>query len=166
MQSELQTAAKRFTGLAEEFCKIVDSAERMTVPVFLAELNRNLPHLYGAGVRLPEVEKEDFEPTPPFDHHKVWQPLYKFLQDKLGSEEQYWEVFDPTEKEEAIPHSLADDIADIYCDLKRGFAVLEARGPLVNAVWEWQFGFWSHWGQHAVSALRAIHHIRAKLIDE
>ena len=166
MQSELHTAAKRFTGLAEEFCRIVDSAQGMTVPALLAEMNRNLPHLYGAGVRLPEVMAEDFEPSPRFDTNKVWTPLYRLLQEKLGSIDLYSEVFDPTEKEEAIPHSLADDIADIYCDLKKGFAVLEARGPLVNAIWEWRFGFWSHWGQHATSALRAIHYIRAKLIDE
>lgn len=166
MQSEQQTAFKRFSGLAEEFCRIVDSAREMTIPEFLAELARNIPHLYGAGARLDDVEKENFEPKPPFAYVLAWQPLYDFLKEKLGSTGEYLEVFNPIEKEEAIPHSLADDLADIYCDLKRGFAVLEAGGPPVNAIWEWHFGFWYHWGEHAVSALRAIHYIRVKMAFE
>jgi hypothetical protein len=38
--------------------------------------------------------------------------------------------------------SLADDIADIYRDLKKGFALLGSRD---GAVWEWRHGFEHHW---------------------
>jgi len=46
---------------------------------------------------------------------------------KFGKYTQYWEVFDPYEqgKVEAINGCLADDIADIYCDVKEGLLAWE-----------------------------------------
>jgi len=37
----------------------------------------------------------------------------------------YWEVFDPTEKEQPVFGSLAIDIAEIYLDLKDALRLLE-----------------------------------------
>jgi len=67
-------------------------------------------------------------------------------------------VFDPTKDSEAISGSLADDIADIYRDLKKGLELKETypRQPEA-AIWQWRFGFYSHWGKHAMDALLAIH---------
>ena len=68
----------------------------------------------------------------------------------------YWQVFDPTKDSEAIYGSLADDIADIYRDLKEGLDDIHlARAE--DIIWEWRLGFSSHWGKHAIDALRTIH---------
>ena len=45
------------------------------------------------------------------------------LKGKLGDWDLYHQVFDPTQDDEA---SLADDIADIYSDLKEGLAFVQA----------------------------------------
>jgi hypothetical protein len=67
----------------------------------------------------------------------------------------YWEVFDPRKDEKAIRASLADDIADIYRDLERGSNCLKENPA--EAIFHWRFGFYSHWGSHAVNALRITH---------
>jgi hypothetical protein len=66
-------------------------------------------------------------------------------------------MFDPYEGEMPVVASLADDIADIYRDLKKGFALLDAGGSRDRAVWEWRHGFEHHWGRHAAHALYAVY---------
>jgi hypothetical protein len=70
----------------------------------------------------------------------------------------YWDVFAPLNEEdtESVFNSLADDLADIYRDLKRGL-LLYNQGHIVEAIWEWRFNFDIHWGTHLVGAQRAIH---------
>jgi hypothetical protein len=62
--------------------------------------------------------------------------------------------------EAPVTGSLADDLADIYCDLWRG-RELWAQGQFGAAVWEWRFRFESHWGVHVTGALRAIRTLAA-----
>ena len=44
----------------------------------------------------------------------------------------------------------------------RTSSVLAEGAPEGDVVWEWRFGFYSHWGRHATEALRALH---ARLAD-
>ncbi|MDF2697718.1 MAG: hypothetical protein K0S65_6101, partial [Labilithrix sp.] len=68
----------------------------------------------------------------------------------------YWEVFDPYQHEDLVAGSLSDDVLDTYRDVRRGFWFWE-QNEVANAVWEWRFHFQSHWGDHAIDALRALH---------
>ncbi len=69
----------------------------------------------------------------------------------------YWEVIDPLETPaENGVGSLSDDIGDIYRDVVSGLVEFEA-GRSAEAQWEWSFNFESHWGEHATSAMRALH---------
>ena len=47
-------------------------------------------------------------------------------------------------------------LADIYRDVHEGLVLWEMARP-EQAVWEWRFGYWSHWGAHLVEALSAIY---------
>ena len=51
---------------------------------------------------------------------------------------------------------LADDLADIWRDLKPGLE-LYAGNERVKAAAEWKFGFETHWGRHATAALYVLH---------
>ena len=73
----------------------------------------------------------------------------------------YWEVFDPFTKEEAVCADLVEDLSEIAADLQSGMREFEA-GRTGNAVFEWKFGLNSHWGNHVVDALRALHAIRIR----
>lgn len=64
--------------------------------------------------------------------------------------------FTPSNLEDKhVMGDLADDILDIYCDLKEGLA-LHDRGHEGLAAWTWRFSFHSHWAKHAADALHAL----------
>jgi hypothetical protein len=50
--------------------------------------------------------------------------------------------------------SLADDLTDIYCELKHGLNMFDAEPEL--AVKGWVNGFEFHWGQHLTDAQRHL----------
>lgn len=60
--------------------------------------------------------------------------------EKLGDWDPYCQLFDPTEDSEAIHGTLADDIADIYRDLRDGLVFREAQQglPDEDALWTWR----------------------------
>lgn len=88
------------------------------------------------------------------------------LKAKLGEWDLYWEVFDPTKDSEAIRGSLADDIADVYRDIKEGLGCQDLDLALQgDAIWEWRVGFYSHWGKHAIDALRTIHFLLENVLS-
>jgi hypothetical protein len=89
-----------------------------------------------------------------------WSTLYHSLKEKLGELDLYWQVFNPMRDKEAIRGSLTDDIADIYRDLKEGILLNQTRqAPVEEIGFDWRFGFYSHWGKHAMDSMRTIHHI-------
>ncbi len=70
----------------------------------------------------------------------------------------YSEIFDPipVQAEEPVTGSLRDDLSSIYCDVKKGFILLDA-GYEQDAVKQWIINMQIHWGGHATSAIRALH---------
>lgn len=101
---------------------------------------------------------------PPADRlgTEAWMALYRALGAFLAGRNHYAEVFDPFAEppEEAVTGSLADDLADIYNDLGDGLAKWR-RGESAAALWAWRVLFTAHWGEHAASALRALHALAA-----
>lgn len=83
----------------------------------------------------------------------------------------YSEQFDPLTvppAEDATIGDIADDISDIFADVRKGLYYFD-RGQFSDAAWEWSFGFQIHWGRHAVCAIRALHawlaeHCRERLV--
>ena len=68
-------------------------------------------------------------------------------------------VFDPLKSppEDPVAGSPADDLADIWFDVKRGLLIFEAKGEaaLADVQWSWKFSFETHWGRHATGAMAA-----------
>jgi hypothetical protein len=83
--------------------------------------------------------------------------MYDALTEKFEKWDKYWEIFDPTQQEEPVSGSLADDLTDIFRDLQKGLAISERGASVSEVLWEWRFSFKFHWGRHAMDALRAIH---------
>ena len=150
-------AAKRFGLIAQRFCALVDSVPRLDRKELLFQFYRILPQLISEATGLPDVElADDVACSKSRLSHEQWTQLYDRLKETLGDWDLYWQVFDPTKDNEAIYGSLADDIADIYRDLKEGLDDIHlARAE--DIIWEWRLGFSSHWGKHAIDALRTIH---------
>ena len=158
--TEATEAALRFRDLADCYCALVDgsTADRSEL---LVRIYRLLPELISSAIRLPQVELSEESAArgvPEAMNHEAWERLYHRLQEELGDWDVYRQVFNPVRDTEAIPGSLADDIADVYRDLNKGVALLKrAQSEPEEAIWEWRIGFDSHWGKHAIDMLRAIH---------
>jgi hypothetical protein len=158
----------RFRRAAECFCRLLESppgdADRWVEDVLAA-----LARLYACGHALPTFGVSDDGPDlrEMFQvDDEEWRRVYDLVHDTLGPQYTYWAYFDPSEprdsKEKPIFHDLGDDLADIYRDIKPGLRAWDAglETYLRDIVFGWKFPlFSSHWGVHAVSAMRALHPI-------
>ena len=96
-------------------------------------------------------------------HSAKWRTVCFALGKQIGPRwNSYQEVFDPyaVPPENPVTGSLADDLSDILLDLEDG-EQLWLQGEFAAAVWDWRFGFESHWGEHVTGALRAIRTLAA-----
>ncbi|WP_440224250.1 DUF5063 domain-containing protein [Dokdonella sp. MW10] len=101
---------------------------------------------------LPELF--DDEDAPRLEH-KQWVAVYQRLSSLPFN---YYATFaEPSilESPEPVTGDLADDLADVWRDLRAGLALYD-KGNGAAAAWEWRESFRSHWGRHATSALYAI----------
>jgi len=73
----------------------------------------------------------------------------------------YSEVFETlvVPPESPVTGDLVDDLADIYSDTVSSLRAYQS-GNVKEAVWNWEFNFHSHWGEHATSAIRCLYWYR------
>lgn len=169
-------ALSAFADLATEYCDLVETYDQGTPATLRLRMLDLIPRLYAAGLTLPSTDvlyAEDAPDSELDDDEAVGpkQPdpdrlapgprraLYDGLSEFFGDVNHYREIFDPWEPAEGdseVRGSLADDLADIYLDLKCGLLKWnrEQTGP---ALWQWRFGLENHWGEHATGAIRALH---------
>ena len=157
-----------FKTAAERYCALFESepadANRWVEAVLCA-----LAQVYAVAHCLPDFGLTDGAPDIPDSldvTREDWRSLFGFVQRVLGKQDIYWAYFDPSEpsnfREQPICHSLADDLADIYRDIKPGLRAWETGNDAYfeTIVFDWKTpSFGSHWGAHAVSAMRALHPI-------
>jgi hypothetical protein len=161
-QTDIESAFREFSFVASQFCALVDSAPSLDRVEFLSRIYDVLPQLIHRGIVLPAVSPSDVDDRKEIKRTRMkqeeWGQLYESLKEKLGDWNLYWQVFDPTKDSEAIHGSLADDIADIYRDSKEGLGLQDPDLALQrDVVWGWRFGYYSHWGRHAINALYTAH---------
>jgi hypothetical protein len=132
-------AVEDFRRLAAEYCALVEQPPRI---VELQEaLLDILPRLYLAGSALPLVEPETEDLLPDRPASSELLAVMEGLQEVLG---QGLSI-------------IADDLVDIWKDLKQGLLALESGSPEADVVFSWSHDFISHWGRHALKALAAVH---------
>ena len=143
-----------FYKIAVDFCKYVNDNEisESSVDVLISYLMK----LYLFALKLPDMEPDSDESERSVI--KVSIPIQ--VNDNFQT--MYWEVFNPLEEDEPVCGYLVDDLNDIINDIQRGIHEYES-GRTGNAVFEWKNGLDSHWGNHAIDAIRALHAIRCGL---
>lgn len=150
MKRETLGRIEKFTALAEQFRALVGGASGVASARLRRDLVRSLAGLCSAALDLPEAERSDRE-------HTRAQP--RTLAVSFGKDDNYREVFNAYEEDEPVVGSLIDDLQDIDHDLACGLVIARggAEDDLRDAAWEWRMGYFSHWGEHATSALRALY---------
>ena len=171
---EWRPLADRVAGNARDFLDGVtavargESAEE-TVPLLLLETAQMM--LAGAqlGASKDVILRGNAEPDIGADPDVALDELRTGLAARLGTCDDYAEIFDPYADTQAAPFRLSDDLAAVAADLVHGLKHHEA-GRVAEALWWWQYSYVNHWGTHGGAAMRDLHavvaHARLDVAEE
>jgi hypothetical protein len=161
-QKEIDLRTESFAGIATEFCKWIEHPRSYNSKA-LYELRYHLLRLHLEVLEVPIL----FSAEETVD--SIGQTEWKRVRDQLQGLpfNAYWKIFEPfKDGETPVYCELADDLADIYRDIKEGL-ILYDQGKMDEAAWEWRFNFEIHWGKHLVGAQYAIHeYLSKRYMDE
>ena len=149
--------------VANEFCSFLERSDEMESADFLSRLQKMLPLLYLKASLLPKFE---FEADDDLEKY-VTEVEYNLIQQKIlahtGAGDDYQEVFIPGMQfsESALTSSIAENVADVYQDMKDLIMSFRTMNDEVmeQALWESQSNFAQVWGQKLVNCLRAVHNL-------
>jgi hypothetical protein len=160
-------AAHAFVSVAQRYCVLLEHPIRDR-DAWLADVLGTLATLYAAAPVLREMAvpehaeakhiPEEFRLT-----NDEWTSLYAHLKNTLGENALYAAHFNPVSAaagDEIGQGDLADDLADIYRDIKPGLVAWNTGDDafLEDVMHQWlEQGLVHHWGRHAVNAMRALH---------
>jgi len=150
-----------FVAVANEYCKYAEHAGELKGDEILKILQRLLPLMYLKASLLPDLEPFFKDENEKFVTEADWFRIHDILKEKFGTANDYLELFDEKfiESETPVPSSLAENMADIYQDMK-DFLLLYQTGTqevMNDAIWECRLNFENIWGQKLVNAMKAIH---------
>ena len=165
----MDSALQAFAAEARNYCAWAVSIEEGDQGA--AAALRRIVGLYQAALHLPSASVDGTQDNPVEFVGTDERELVRVGCARLPLR-YYSEQFDPLSvpsTEEPTIGDIADDIADIFHDVREGLWYFD-RGQVRDAAWEWAFGFQSHWGRHAACAIRALHaylaeHCRERLVD-
>ena len=149
---EMMRAAVDYCSLIEQ----VDDNEKEVLP----SLIKLLPRLH-AGIAALASEKDEDCYVNEADLDARFE-LFSRLRQLLGDRDSYWLEYDVRGNEECKSGSLADDLTDIYCELKSGLLSLEEnlKNP-DEAIDGWRCGYKVHWGKHLVDAEKHLYDLES-----
>jgi hypothetical protein len=151
-------AENRFAESVTDFCRMVEG--------YAAFEGDGKTWLHQIGNLLLELEKR-IQPllrstTSDTDYSMLQDlearfALYQRLKSFLGPFDDYWSEGDLEAGDGLKTGSLADDITDVYFDLKRGLT-LHVAGPEheAQALSMWVFSYRIHWEQHLRDATKQL----------
>lgn len=150
-----------FVAVANEYCRYAEHASELKGEELLNILQRLLPLLYLKASFLPVLNPVFEDGNEKFVTEPDWTLILDAFKIRFGTANDYLEIFDDriNEAEGPFVSSLAENMADIYQDLKN-FLLLYQTGTMEvmnDALWECRMNFENYWGQKLVNALRAIH---------
>ena len=148
---------KQMVDVARAYCELIERTAVSKPPDdWLADVAALLPRINAAVVELDTEPTGDFSSSPDMEARF---DLYARLHELLGEMDPYWLEFDAVGDESCRSGSLADDLTDIYCELKSGLELVRnangSNGPR-KAVAGWRTGYRQHWGRHLMDAQRHL----------
>ena len=152
----------RMATVALEYCTLietfVDGLEAFNPRnQWLAQMERLLPRLHVAVIALT-ADEENYDSYCFYDDDQRCE-LYLRLHSLLQLDRHLWS----SNEEYLLPWRLqlcdrmADDLTDMYFDLKRGLDLLDYDPR--QAASEWQCSFYVHWGRHLLDAECWLHSV-------
>lgn len=157
--AEINAKWQELARSAAEYCRLIEQVDKAGSS-WLEALARLLPRIHAAVLALEEMVDTQQACTLSADYERRFA-LYSRLRRLLGERDHYRMVFDSGQVDALVSGSLADDITDIYFELKGGLDILR-RDPEhpAKAASTWRHGFIVHWGQHLVDAERHLYELK------
>ena len=156
--TSLTEALSEMVDVADHYCRLIDRTLQAS-DNSLTQLFDLMPRLHAAVTALNSYEAGDIPPHE-IDLDESFE-LYSHLRRVLGERDSYWLEFDAAPEEIHMSGSLADDLTDIYFDLRYGLDLLDEVLPL-RAAQAWQSTYRLHWGQHLVDAERHLYALKVR----
>lgn len=150
-----------FLDAAAVLCQMVESAARAS-PAERPSINGvrvAIADALAAAWRLPDIEPTSDEPSPSWVSDDDWHGVFLGVSGWIGEYEYYStnQTLRGRGARKVATGSVADDLADIWRELRNCLEADRRATPWQDAAWQIQFGLHTHWGTHAVEALRALH---------
>jgi len=159
---------ERLTAVAREYCDFIESVEvagegdAQHSQALVGRLSRLLPRLHAAIAVLGDAENaRGFDDEVGLERRF---DLYSRLHELLGEMDSYWMEFDVARDGQQKSGSLADDLTDIYWELKTGLLRLKDEADPAPTLRCWGAGYRLNWGQHLVDAERHLYALRARRV--
>ncbi len=150
--------ASHLMQVAQEYCDFIESAGTSSRS-WLTRIAQLLPRLHAAIANMQIFGGEQgFDLQVDMDERFE---LYSRLYQLLGDLDPYWMEFDVAQRGQEMSGSLADDLTDIYWELKLGLKGLEQSLDPEQTLRGWHAGYRKHWGQHLVDAERHLYSLSA-----
>jgi len=151
-----------FIKSVRDFCDFIEIDTNEGSNLFLKFVQIHLQTLYLTGQKLQSVDLLHNKEFNDLLTKEDLQKILNTLSDKLNNNRFYWHVFDPTNEDDTEPvcGDLLDDLGDIYKDLKNALVLFDKGGPaeIGHAIWDFEWGFNNHWGDHCINATYALHY--------
>ena len=154
---------EHFRDLATDYCNLIERIGELDWLHTSHRLRVLIPGLMSAAIAMPDASPTDNEAHSTVTHEQ-WSDRFSAIGATLAERGNYWTTLEVVScsEPEVVNLPIADDLADIWRDLRDGLNRLEAGGELSDIVWEWRFLFDVHWGAHAAEAIRALHAAAAR----
>ena len=146
---------------AEEYCHLIDDFEPGSMArEWWLRLERLLPQLHVAVIAL--ADSNDGRTTYSLPDDELRFELYMRLHDRLHANPLLWSSLCEYRLLVRLCDRLADDLTDMYFDLRRGLELLkdDPDNP-ERAADDWQSSFRAHWAQHLLDAERWLQAVAA-----
>lgn len=142
--------------VANEYCLFVEKAEDQTQEQIVSFFLRIAPLLYLRGNLLPEIEPDEDFIADRYVAEEQWEAIFKGLRDVFGSSDLYYVL---NETNDTVQASLADNLADIYQDMKDFVMVFQknTHTARINAITQVRILFAERWSTLLLQALLACH---------
>ena len=156
-------AVQRYREAMLHYRAVMRAAPTQPLGAFLPAIDAALAGLYKAGSELPELEPDTSDVpdrSPTNEDHGAIQGAIAAL---LGHYDRYHDIYNPSDPDDRDPveYLVSLDLLEILEDQDEAHGLLDPARQLSpnDIVWQWRFGFTSHWGSHAAGALKVIHNL-------
>lgn len=160
-----------FLRVAHEYCIFIEKAGEKDISSTFDFILKIGPLLYLKGKLLPEITPDYPESSERFVTEEEWQEVFNSLRQHFGNEDEYHHVnYEEHNEFEAVKASLAENLTDIYQDLKDFILLYQKNSSFArqNAVHDCSSLFETRWGPKILSSLRYLHYAvyKEKLNDD